>query len=263
MNQGDSKRKHSGSGIGKTAGFLLLVLAVVFIFCHKGITRWYLDLTKGFGVRLDSSVEGLSLADSNSDPSLIPEYEGQLVVELDGNVPSFSEYDLTHVTGETYSELDLLGRCGSAVAMLDKTMMPAEERGEIGMIRPTGWHQEKYPGIVESEPPYLYHRCHLIAYALTGQNANEKNLITGTQYMNTKGMLPWEIKVARYLDNSDHHVLYRVTPYFRDDELLARGVEMEAYSVEDSGRGLCFHVFVYSVQPGIVIDYRTGENRAA
>ena len=137
------------------------------------------------------------------------------------------------------------------------------ETDQIGMIRPTGWHQEKYPGIVESEPPYLYHRCHLIAYALTGQNANEKNLITGTKYMNTKGMLPWEIKVARYLDNSDHHVLYRVTPYFKGEELLCRGVEMEAYSVEDSGRDLCFHVFVYDIQPGIVIDYQTGENRAA
>jgi DNA-entry nuclease len=141
--------------------------------------------------------------------------------------------------------------------------MPTEERGEIGMIRPTGWKQNKYPGIVDSDPPYLYHRCHLIAFALTGQNANEKNLITGTQYMNTEGMLPWELKVMRYLDGSDNHVLYRVTPFFEGYDLLSRGVEMEAYSVEDNGRDVCFHVFVYNVQPGIAIDYRTGENWAA
>ena len=142
-------------------------------------------------------------------------------------------------------------------------MMPTEERGEIGRVKPTGWEQNKYPGIVESDPPYLYHRCHLIAFALTGQNANEKNLITGTQYMNTEGMLPWELKVMRYLDGSDTHVLYRVTPFFEGDDLLSRGVEMEAYSVEDRGRDVCFHVFVYNVQPGIGIDYHTGENWAA
>ncbi len=135
--------------------------------------------------------------------------------------------------------------------------MPTEERGDIGMIRPTGWKQEKYPGIIDSEPPYLYNRCHLIAYAMTGQNANEKNLITGTHYMNTEGMLPYEKMVLRYLDDHDDQVLYRVTPYFSESELLARGVEMEAYSVQDEGEGICFHVFVYNVQPGIIIDYQT------
>ena len=259
------KRYYHRKGIrafGTVAGFLLLVLIIVFILQHEKIEHWYLQLTSSFGTKLADN-NGLSSPLCVTEPAQILEYSGELFVELNDNIPSFSEYDLAHITGESYSDLDSLGRCGSAVAMLDKSMMPTEERGEIGMIRPTGWHQEKYPGIVESEPPYLYHRCHLIAYAFTGQNANEKNLITGTQYMNTKGMLPWEIKVARYLDNSDHHVLYRVTPCFKGEELLCRGVEMEAYSVEDSGRDLCFHVFVYDIQPGIVIDYQTGENRAA
>ena len=198
-----------------------------------------------------------------SDPSTIPEYDGTLCVELNGNVPSFTEYDLSHITGENYSDPDYLGRCGSAVAMLDKGMMPAEERGEIGMIRPSGWKQEKYPGVVDSEPPYLYHRCHLIAYSLTGQNANEKNLITGTQYFNIEGMRPLEVRASRCLDREEGHILYRITPIFKGDELLPRGVEMEAYSDEDNGRGLCFHVFVYNVQPGIEIDYRNGESRVA
>ena len=142
-------------------------------------------------------------------------------------------------------------------------MMPTGEREEIGMIRPTGFRQVKYPGIIDSDPPYLYHRCHLIAWALTGQNANEKNLITGTQHMNIDGMRPFEVRVARSLDKEEGQILYRVTPLFRGDELLARGVEMEAYSVWDSGRDICFHVFVYNVQPGISIDYRTGESLAA
>lgn len=254
--------RKSRRAFSRAAGFLLFVLVIVFILQHDRMETWYLERADSAGIRLGTGQEqSASLA--ATAPEHIPEYNGELSIELNGNIPSFSEYDLSHITGETYSDPDSLGRCGSAVAMLDRTMMPTAERGEIGMIRPTGWHQEKYPGIVESEPPYLYHRCHLIAYALTGQSANEKNLITGTQYMNTKGMLPWEIKVARYLDNSDHHVLYRVTPYFRGDELLARGVEIEAYSVEDAGRGLCFHVFVYNVQPGIVIDYQTGGNRVA
>ena len=145
--------------------------------------------------------------------------------------------------------------------MLDREMMPKEERSEIGSIKPSGWKQNKYPGIVDSDPPYLYNRSHLIAYALTGQNANELNLITGTRHFNAVAMLPYELKVMRYLDHSDNHVLYRVTPYFKAKELVARGVEMEAYSVEDNGDGVCYHVFVYNVQPGIEIDYMTGENK--
>ncbi len=196
-----------------------------------------------------------------SAPETIPDYSGDDYIVLNGGKPCFNQWDIENITGEHYSELDGLGRCGCAYAMLDRTMMPAEERGEIGQIKPSGWKQRKYEGIIDSNPPYLYNRCHLIAYALTGQNANEQNLITGTGYMNTEIMLPWEEQVMMYLDNSDDHVLYRVTPYFKGREILARGVELEAYSVEDKGESLCFHVFIYNVQPGIAIDYSSGESR--
>ena len=194
------------------------------------------------------------------DPSILSLDAEEDYVVLNDNVPGFNLYDLQHFTGESYSPLDALGRCGPAMALLHRSMMPKEERGEIGDVKPTGWVQRKYEGIVDSDPPYLYNRCHLIAFALTGQNANEKNLITGTRHFNADSMLYWERKVMEYLEKSDHHVLYRVTPYFAGDELVARGVEMEAYSVEDAGKEICFHVFVYNVQPGIEIDYKTGES---
>ncbi len=193
-----------------------------------------------------------------SCPELIPDYDGKDTVILADNRPLFTLRDLDTLKGEQYAELDLLGRCGPAAALLDRSMMPRKERGYIGMIEPSGWEQAKYPGLVDSDPPYLYNRCHLISYALTGQNANERNLITGTRHMNADGMLPYEIAVIQYLEKTGNHVLYRVTPYFRGRELLARGVEMEAYSVEDEGKGLHFHVFVYNCQPGVEIDYQTG-----
>ena len=196
------------------------------------------------------------------DPSILPKNAGEDYVILNDNIPGFNLYDLQHFTGESYCPLDALGRCGPAMALLHRSMMPKEERGEIGDVKPTGWVQKKYEGVVESTPPYLYNRCHLIAYALTGQNANEKNLITGTRHFNADVMLPFEVQVMEYLEHNDNHVLYRVTPYFQGTELLARGVEMEAYSVEDGGRGLCFHVFVYNTQPGITLDYATGESHA-
>ena len=196
-----------------------------------------------------------------STPENIPYYAGEAYIVLNDNRPIFNEWDIANISGEHYSNLDRLARCGTAVVMLHRSMMPTEERGEIGQFKPSGWNQVKYEGYVDSKPPYLYNRCHLIAYALTGQNANEKNLITGTRYMNATTMLPFEMEVMEYLDNSDNHVLYRVTPYFKDDELLARGVELEAYSVEDNGKGVSFHMFVYNVQPGIEIDYRTGESK--
>lgn len=202
-----------------------------------------------------------SLSFVDSSPSVIPEYSGEGAVVLNGNMPNFTGYDLSHITGENYSELDALGRCGTAVAMLDRSMMPDGNREWIGEIIPTGWKQKKYPEIVDSDPPYLYNRSHLIAYALTGQNANERNLITGTRYMNAVTMLSYEEQVMKYLDDSANHVLYRISPYFSGNELLPRGVEMEAYSVEDKGRGVCYHVFVYNVQPGIEIDYMTGDSR--
>jgi len=172
----------------------------------------------------------------------------------------FTNEDKSTISFESYSKLDWLGRCGVAFANVGRDLMPRDNRGEIGDIKPSGWVQAKYEGIVDSKPPYLYNRCHLIAYCLTGENANEKNLITGTRYMNVEGMLPFEEKVAKYLDKSDNHVLYRVTPVFAGKNLLASGVLIEAYSVEDQGKGICFCVYVYNVQPGVEIDYATGES---
>ena len=212
----------------------------------------------GTGRQQENTQGSLSLV--CSDPDSIPDNNSEDYIILNDGIPCFNEWDIENITGEHYSEQDKLGRCGVAYSMLDRTMMPAGEREDIGYIKPTGWVQNKYEGIVDSQPPYLYNRCHLIAYALTGQNANERNLITGTRYMKAITQLYWEKKVMRYLDDSDGHVLYRVTPYFKGNELLARGVEMEAYSVEDRGKSLCFHVFVYNIQPGIVLDYATGEN---
>lgn len=190
----------------------------------------------------------------------IPEYSGQAYAEINGNIPFFDEEDKTTRSFESYSELDSLGRCGVAYANVSRELMPTEDRGEIGSIKPSGWQQAKYEGIVNSNPPYLYNRCHLIAYCLTAENANEKNLITGTRYMNVKGMLPFEEEVARYLDKNDNHVLYRVTPIFEENNLVASGVLIEAYSVEDNGAGICFCVYCYNVQPGVKIDYKTGES---
>ena len=234
-----------------------------------GYTGWilYLGTHSDTNSEYESAVEYSdsqpSSSTSDADPNSIPDYSGSDYITLNNNIPNFTEWDFENITGEHYSELDRLGRCQTAYVMLDQSMMPTEERGSIGDIKPTGWVQNKYEGVVNSQPPYLYNRCHLIAYALTGQNANEKNLITGTRYMNATTMLPWEEQVMRYLDDSENHVLYRVTPFFKGSELLARGVEIEAYSVEDNGEGICFHVFVYNVQPGIELDYKTGDNKLA
>ena len=193
----------------------------------------------------------------------IPAYSGQPYAVINNNVPYFNEEDKQVKSFESYSNLDSLGRCGVAYACVSRELMPTEERGEIGSIKPSGWNQAKYEGIVDSNPPYLYNRCHLIAYCLTAENANEKNLITGTRYLNIKGMLPFEEQVARYLDMHDNHVLYRVTPIFEGNNLVASGVLIEAYSVEDEGAGICFCVYCYNVQPGVKIDYKTGESKVA
>ena len=188
----------------------------------------------------------------------IPAYAGNSFVILDDNRPAFSKKDRERTDAfETYSDLDELGRCGVAYANICKELMPTEERGAIGMVKPTGWHTVKYDNV---EGKYLYNRCHLIGYQLAGENANEKNLITGTRYLNVTGMLKFEDQVADYVNETNHHVLYRVTPVFEGDNLVASGVEMEAYSVEDKGEGVSFHVFLYNVQPGITIDYATGES---
>lgn len=188
----------------------------------------------------------------------IPVYTGEPYVVLNENVPLFSEKEKEGAAYEYYSELDDLGRCGYVQAKIGIELMPTEERGPIGMVKPSGWHLVKYDHI---EDNYLYNRCHLIGYQLTGENANEKNLITGTRYLNIEGMLPFENLVADYIQNTGNHVIYRVTPIFKEENLLADGVQMEAVSIEDDGAGICFNVFVYNVQPGVEIDYATGENR--
>lgn len=191
----------------------------------------------------------------------VQSYLGSPYCVLDGNKPDFPDADKTTEAFEYYSDLDSLGRCGVAYANICKELMPTEKRGEIGMIKPTGWHTVRYDDIIQDK--YLYNRCHLIGFQLAGENANEKNLVTGTRYMNVDGMLPFENMVADYVQETDHHVLYRVTPVFEGNDLVCRGVEMEAYSVEDHGEGVSFHVFVYNVQPGIEIDYATGDSHVA
>lgn len=187
----------------------------------------------------------------------VPAYAEEPYVELDGNVPDFSQEDVENFPIEEYSPLDLLGRCGTAMATVGLDTMPTEERGEIGQVKPSGWHLAKYDCV---DGKYLYNRCHLIGYQLTGENANKENLITGTRYLNVDGMLPFENQVADYVEDTGNHVLYRVTPIFEDSELVARGVQMEAMSLEDGGEAVCFNVYVYNVQPGVVIDYATGES---
>ena len=185
----------------------------------------------------------------------ISEYKNEIYVIINNNIPYFDESDYTTDAFEKYSDLDEKGRCGVAYANICTEIMPTGERGDISDVEPTGWKQEKYDG------EYLYNRCHLIGYQLAGENANERNLITGTRYFNVQGMLPFENEVADYIDNNpNNHVLYRVTPIFEGNNLLAKGVQIEAYSVEDEGKGVCFNVFVYNVQPEIHIDYATGEN---
>lgn len=191
----------------------------------------------------------------------VPAYDGSPYVEVNENVPSFTDREKQKTKAfESYSRLDSMGRCGTAYANVCKDIMPTEKRGEIGAIRPSGWHTVKYSDRIDGN--YLYNRCHLIGYQLAGENANKKNLITGTRYMNVEGMLPFENKVDDYVDATDNHVLYRVTPIFDGDNLVASGVQMEAWSVEDEGKGICFNVYCYNVQPGVIIDYEDGSSKA-
>ena len=188
----------------------------------------------------------------------VPVYSGDPYVVINDNEPSFSSEELESDSFESYGELDDLGRCTIAFANLSSELMPQGERGSIGQVKPSGWQTVRYDSV---DGKYLYNRCHLIGWQLSGENANERNLITGTRYMNTEGMLPFENMVADHIKETDGHVLYRVTPIFVEDELVARGVQMEAYSIEDAGASICFNVFVYNVQPGIEIDYSDGSSR--
>lgn len=191
--------------------------------------------------------------------SKIPKYSGSPYIKIHNNVPFFKKSDLTKKVFEKYSKLDALGRCRTAYANICKATMPTEKRGRIGMVKPSGWHTVKYNNV---DGKYLYNRCHLIGYQLTAENANERNLMTGTRYLNVDGMLPFENMVADYVKETNNHVLYRVTPMYTDENLLADGVLMEAESVEDKGKGISYCVYVYNVQPGIKIDYETGDSSA-
>lgn len=197
--------------------------------------------------------------EASVDLSSIPAYSGSPYVALNGNVPNFTAEDLTATSYESYGELDSLGRCGVCIASIGRDLMPTEDREGIGSVKPTGWHTVKYNGLVDGN--YLYNRCHLIGFQLSGENANEQNLITGTRYLNVDGMLPFENMVADYVKETGNHVLYRVTPVFEEDNLLASGVVLEAQSVEDQGEGIQFHVYCYNVQPGITINYADGTSQ--
>jgi len=199
------------------------------------------------------------LVNNNSYVSLdaIPAYDGKAYVVVNNNEPFFTDSDMTTTAFENYSDLDSLGRCGVAYANICKEIMPTEKRGKIGMIKPSGWHTVKYDVIKDR---YLYNRCHLIGYQLAGENANPKNLITGTRYLNVEGMLPFENLVADYVNNTGNHVLYRVTPMFSGSNLVANGVLIEAKSVEDNGGGILFNVYCYNVQPGVGINYENGDS---
>ncbi len=188
----------------------------------------------------------------------IPEYSGEPYVPINNNEPEFTENELTEEAVERYSQLDEQGRAQTAEATIGQELMPTEKRESISEVKPSGWVNKKYENI---DGGYLYNRCHLIGYQLTAENANEKNLITGTRYMNVEGMLPFENMVADYIKETDHHVRYRVTPIYKGDDLVASGVQMEGESVEDQGESISFNVYVYNVQPGIEIDYATGDSR--
>lgn len=221
----------------------------------------FLGIASYFGIDVSENTNDISNKNKISyatsfDLESIPEYTNEPYVVLNNNQPEFDENDYTTEVFEKYSDLDDWERCGIAFANVCRETMPTEEREPLD-TKPTGWEQEKYNG------EYLYNRCHLIGHQLAAENDNEKNLITGTRYMNVEGMLPFENMVAKYIEETGNHVLYRVTPIFEGENLLASGVQMEAYSVEDNGAGICFNVYVYNVQPGVIIDYSTGASKLA
>ena len=232
-----------------------VVTACVMVFMSACAGKAEQEKTSANAQQETVPVSGTQQSDISMET--IPEYGGEPYVVIDDNEPNFTEEELQPEAYETYGTLDALGRCSIAEASIGEGLMPTEKRGAIGQVKPTGWHTVKYDMV---EGKYLYNRCHLIGYQLTAENANEKNLITGTRYMNTEGMLPFENMVADYIKETGNHVMYRVTPVFEGENLVASGVQMEAESVEDQGADLSFNVYVYNVQPGVEIDYKTGES---
>ena len=249
----------------RTYGFLtglLLILSVCLTSCgNQGQTDSGKDSNTQSGTKVAAEDHSAEEKGSDSESYVtvddVPAYSGEPYVEVNDNQPEFTEEELTTVSYEDYSELDELGRCQSAEACIGQDLMPTETRESISSVKPTGWKNKSYDTV---DGGYVYNRCHLIGFQLTGENANEENLITGTRYMNVEGMLPFEDEVAAYIKETDNHVMYRVTPVFEGDDLIASGVQMQAESVEDDGAGISFNVYVYNVQPYVVIDYRTGEN---
>lgn len=252
---------------------LALLLSVLLLFslcaCEKEDVEVALDIAVAVLEELEAlettQEETVSAYESQAPPSEdvetleeIPEFSGEAYVVINGNVPFFMPEEYTTESFEEYADLDELGRCGVTMACIGVDIMPTEDRGDIGNVKPTGWQSVKYDGI---SGKYLYNRCHLIGFQLAGENANKKNLITGTRYLNIEGMLPFEDLVADYVKETENHVLYRVTPIFEGDNLVAHGVLMEGWSVEDEGEGVCFCIYAYNAQPGIIIDYATGESR--
>lgn len=231
----------------KTIICLLLCTCILFGGCSVSIN-----------IKSESSVsEEIPVGENGYTINNIPEFVDEAFVEINNNIPYFKESEYTTDSFEEYGELDDLGRCTIAYACVAQDTMPTDKRGSISSVKPSGWQTVKYDNV---DGKYLYNRCHLIGWQLTAENANKSNLITGTRYLNIEGMLPFENMVADYVKETNHHVLYRVTPIFDGDNLVARGVEMEGYSVEDNGAGICFNVYAYNVQPDIEIDYATGES---
>ena len=230
---------------------LSVLLSLVIFLC--GCDVWFTNDIGGQNALIIGTTD--TRVDTLDD---IPPFSNEPYVILNDNKPLFTDDMLSTEAYEFYSELDDLGRCGYVMACVGTEIMPTQERGEIGMVKPTGWHTVKYD-VVDGK--YLYNRCHLIGYQLTGENANKCNLITGTRYLNIDGMLPFENLIADYVQETGNHVLYRVTPIFEDDNLLATGVQMEGFSVEDNGAEICFNVFAYNAQPYIEIDYVTGVSK--
>ena len=282
------KARQKKIAIGSIAASLALVTCIIIAGCisERGtveppeVSPGYTisDFSTGTTTPSDTSVDSSSSSEASAPPatsnatapakesnssssiSEVPAYSGSPYTVINNNIPYFTESDYTTSSYEYYSDLDSLGRCGVCVASIGKDLMPTEERGSIGSVKPTGWHTVKYDNV---DGKYLYNRCHLIGYQLSGENANTKNLITGTRYLNIQGMLPFENMVADYVKETGNHILYRSTPIFEGNNLLASGVLLEAYSVEDKGEGICFNVYCYNVQPDISIDYATGDSSFA
>ena len=249
---------------------IALLLSALMLFTLTACEEEEVDMALDIAVSVLEELEKYEESQSDDMPEYagdgadtveeIPEFSEDAYVAVNDNIPFFMPEEITDESYEYYSDLDELGRCGVTMACIGVDIMPTEDRGEIGSVKPTGWQSVKYDCV---EGKYLYNRCHLIGFQLAGENANKKNLITGTRYLNIEGMLPFENLVADYVKETKNHVMYRVTPLFDGDNLVAHGVLMEGYSVEDNGEGVCFCVYAYNAQPGIVIDYATGNSREA